>query len=194
MKQKKQLVVLVVLLAILAVVGYFYFDSDKPVVTADAGNVIQNNHLLAVDNLNIHTSAVERARKTDYKSSGRNIFSRDLPPHQPSPEEIRKAKELQAQQAQQAQQIQQAQQVQKVSPLPVKFFGYGTVPNGTVRLAFFNDGDDVYIVKEGELLMNRFRILKINNSNLDYEEVSSGLRGSANLEEQGGPGGGSPSQ
>jgi len=74
-----------------------------------------------------------------------------------------------------------------VSKLPVKFFGYGTVPNGTARVAFFNDGDDVYIVKEGELLMNRFRILKIGNTNLDYEEVSSGLRGTAILEDQGGP-------
>jgi len=35
--------------------------------------------------------------------------------------------------------------------------------------------------------LNRFRILRIGNSNLEYEEVSTGLRGTANLEEQGGP-------
>ena len=43
------------------------------------------------------------------------------------------------------------------------------------------------MVKEGELLLNRFRILRIGNANLEYEEVSSGLRGTANLEEQGTP-------
>ncbi len=76
----------------------------------------------------------------------------------------------------------------KVSPLPVKYFGYGTIPNGTARVAFFSDSDnEVIVVKEGELLMNRFRILKIGNANLDYEEVSSGLRGTAILEEQAGP-------
>jgi hypothetical protein len=74
-----------------------------------------------------------------------------------------------------------------VAPLPVKFFGYGTVPNGSGRRAFFTDGEDIYIVAEGELLLNRFRILKIGNANLEYEEVSSGLRGTANLEEQGAP-------
>lgn len=184
MKQKRQLAVLVVLLLILGVVAYFYFDSDKPVVTADAGSSAQGPPLISVDNLSLHKDGVEKARKTEYKSSGRNIFSRDLPIPQPTKAEIEKANQQRAQIAQQ-----QAQQPQekRVTPLPVKFFGYGTVPNGTARLAFFSDGDDVYIVKEGDLLMNRFRILKIGNTNLDYEEVSSGLRGTAPLEDQGGP-------
>jgi hypothetical protein len=69
----------------------------------------------------------------------------------------------------------------------VKFYGFGTVPNGTVRLAFFTNGEDIYVVAEGELLLNRFRILRIGNTNLEYEEVSTGLRGTANLEEQGAP-------
>jgi len=184
MKQKKQLVVLAVLLVVLAVVAYFYFESDKqPVVTADAGNVVQNNHLLAVDNLSLHNDGPGRARKTEYKSSGRNIFSRELPPP-PAPPQPRVPKPGDRDYHEP---IVPPPPPPKVSPLPVKFFGYGTVPNGTARLAFFNDGDDVYIVKEGELLMNRFRIIKINNANLDYEEVSSGLRGTALLEEQGGP-------
>jgi len=181
MKQKKQLTVLAVLLAILVVVAYFYFDSDKPVVTADAGNVIQNNHLLAVDNLSIHTGAVDKARKTEYKSSGRNIFSRELPPPPVLPHPVPKPGDP-------GNPIVPVKPPEpQVSPLPVKFFGYGTVPNGTARLAFFDGGEDVYIVKEGELLMNRFRILKIGNTSLDYEEVSSGLRGTAVLEDQGGP-------
>ena len=181
MKQKKQVAILAVLLLILVVVGYFYFDSDKPVVTADAGSV-QNYKLLPVDNLSLHNDGVARARKTDYKSSGRNIFSREVPPPPPSKEEIRRLNDQRNVIAPPPPPV-----IPQVSKLPVKFFGYGTVPNGTARVAFFNDGDDVYIVKEGELLMNRFRILKIGNTNLDYEEVSSGLRGTAILEDQGGP-------
>ena len=69
----------------------------------------------------------------------------------------------------------------------MKFFGYGTVPNGTARVAFFSDGEEVYVVREGELLLKRFRILRIGNANLEYEELSSGLRGTANLEEQAAP-------
>ncbi len=178
MKQKKELAVLVVALLILGAVGYFYFDRDKPVVTADVAAVAQNYQLLSVDNPQLHTDKEKRARETEYKIGGRNIFSRELPPppkpKQPPPDP----------------KIQIAPPVQvtpTVSPLPVKFFGYGTVPNGTSRRAFFTDGEDIYIVGEGELLLNRFRILKIGNANLEYEEVSSGLRGTANLEEQGAP-------
>lgn len=185
MKQKKQIAVLAVLLLILVVVGYFYFDNGKPVVTADASSVAQNYKLLPVENLSLHTGPVDRARKTEYKSSGRNIFSREVPAPQPTKKEIDDAKKKQADDARRIAEL--PPPPPQVSKLPVKFFGYGTIPNGTVRVAFFNDGDDVYIVKEGELLMNRFRILKIGNSNLEYEEISSGLRGTAPLEEQAGP-------
>jgi hypothetical protein len=186
MKQKKQIVVLAVLLLILVVVGYFYFDSDKPVVTADAGSGAQKYTLLPVDNLSLRTGPVEKARKTDYKSSGRNIFSPVVPPPVPTKAEIDQAKKKREEDLRQ--QTLLPPPPPQVSKLPVKFFGYGTVPNGTARLAFFSDTDnEVIIVKEGELLMNRFRIIKINNANLDYEEVSSGLRGSAPLEDQGGP-------
>jgi hypothetical protein len=60
----------------------------------------------------------------------------------------------------------------------VKFFGYGTIPNGTARRAFLSDGDEIYIVGEGDVLLGRFRIVKINNANLEFEETSTGRRAS----------------
>jgi hypothetical protein len=74
-----------------------------------------------------------------------------------------------------------------VAPLPAKFFGYGTIPNGTIRVAFLYDGEQPYVVAEGEVLKKNFRILKIGNASLEYEEISTGLRGTANLDEQAGP-------
>ena len=50
MKHKKQLAVLVILLLILGAVWFFYFDHDRPVVTADASSVVQNYKPLGVDN------------------------------------------------------------------------------------------------------------------------------------------------
>jgi hypothetical protein len=177
MKQKRQLAVLVVLLLIAGVIWLFYFDRDKPIVTA--GAPAQNPPLLSVENPILHNDGVDRARKTEYKSGGRNIFSRELPrpqqpPRIPKPNDGDKP-------------VPQIPVTPTVSPLPVKFFGYGTIPNGTARVAFFSDGEEVYIVQEGQLLLRRFRILRIGNANLEYEEVSSGLRGTANLEEQAAP-------
>ncbi len=178
MNQKQQLAALAVLLLILGAVGYLYFDRDKPVVTADAGSAVQKYQLLSVENPSLHIPGVEKARKTEYKSGGRNIFSRELPPPlQPKPP-VSDPK---------TPKVPPTPVTPTVSPLPVKFFGYGTVPNGTARRAFFTDGEDVYIVAEGEVLLKRFRILKIGNANLEYEELSSGLRGTVNLEDQGAP-------
>jgi len=71
-----------------------------------------------------------------------------------------------------------------VIPPNLKFFGYGTVPNGTSRRAFFSDGDEVYIIAEGETLLGKYRIIKINNNNLEFEEVSSGRRNTTPLVEE----------
>jgi hypothetical protein len=181
MKQKKQLAVLALLLLTAGAVWFFYFDRDRTVVTADVSTAVHKYKLLSVENPQLHTDGVERARKTEYKSSGRNIFSRELPPPPPPGHSDKPKPEPYG---------------PKWEPpppppppptLPVKFFGYGTVPNGTVRLAFFTDGQETYVVAEGELLMNRFRILRIGNANLEFEEVSTGLRGTAPLEEQAAP-------
>ena len=181
MKQKKQLAVLAVLLVILAGVSYYYFHSDSPAVTNEPGSSVKTQ-VITVNNPQLHKAGVDLVRRAEYKSSGRNIFSRELPP--PPPPKTPPAPVVPK--PGDPNYVPPTPVIPKVPPLPVKFFGYGTVPNGTARLAFFSDGDDVYIVKEGELLMNRFRILKINNTNLDYEEVSSGLRGITPLEDQGG--------
>jgi hypothetical protein len=70
-------------------------------------------------------------------------------------------------------------------PPNVKFFGYGSIPNGTARRAFLTDGDEVYIVSEGDILLGRFRIVKIGNATIEFEETSSGRQGRAALEDAG---------
>ena len=178
MKQKKQLVVLGVLLLTAGVIWFFYFDRGRPIVTADGGSASQNPPLLSVENPQLHTDRLKRARETEYKSTGRNIFSATPPPPPPPPVTTT---------------TEQSSGPPPPPPppppptLPLKFFGYGTVPFGSARRAFFTDGEEVYVVAEGELLLNRFRILKVGNANLEFEEVSSGRRGTAILEEQGAP-------
>jgi hypothetical protein len=181
MKQKKQLVALAVLLLVAGFVWFLYLDHGRPGLTADAGSLPQAPKLLSVENPQLHTEAVGRARKTEYKSGGRNIFSRELPP--PPPPKNPFPKPVDPNIPKEPPPV----VIPTVPPLPVKFYGFGTVPNGTVRLAFFTNGEDIYVVAEGELLLNRFRILRIGNTNLEYEEVSTGLRGTAILEEQGAP-------
>jgi len=179
MKQQKELVVLVVLLVIAGNIWYWFFFRQKTSAPAGAVAVTRNyNRLLSVENPAPHTDRREAARRAVYKSNGRNPFSSIAPPP-PSkdPGKVVVTRER------------MGPQLEPPPPPPeippnMHFFGYGTVPNGTSRRAFFTDGEDVFIVSEGEVFLNRFRILKVNNASLDFEEVSSGRHGTKALEEQ----------
>ena len=187
MKQKRQLAGLIALLIIAAGVWAWYLRRDQLGAPTETVSAAPNYRLLAVENPQIRFEEIERARKTEYKSTGRNIFSAVALPapvsrsgsadpakivvntpcgvYGPCPEPPPPPLTL---------------------PANMKFFGYGTGPNGASRRAFFHDtnGDDVYIVNEGQIFLNRFRILKIGNASLEFEEISSGRKGTAPLEEQ----------
>jgi hypothetical protein len=174
MKQKRELMIFAVLIVVAVIVWYFQrLQPGGPAVTLAPG---EKYHLLAVDNPGLHWPEVKAAQKTEYQSTGRNIFSMVVtpppaPPPPPTPEPASINTEL----------------IPPPPPplaLPVKFFGFGTVPNGATRRAFLTDGEEVYIVGEGEVLLNRFRILKISNASIEFEEISSGRRNTAPLEEQ----------
>jgi hypothetical protein len=185
MKQKRQLALLIALLIVGAAVWWSYFRRGQQAVPTEVAAAVQNVPLLAVENPQIHWDSLDRARHAEYKSTGRNIFSAvslpaavahsgaadppkivantpcgvfgPCPPPPPPPLTL---------------------------PPNIKFFGYGTSANGKSRRAFFTDGEEPYIVNEGQLLLNRYRILKIGNASVEFEEVSSGRRGTAPLEEQ----------
>jgi len=186
MKQQKQIIALVVL--ILIAVGIWGWSWYEPKSGSTSGNstFLQSYRPLNFPNPTIRWDEVERRRKAEYKSSGVNPFSHEVPP---SPADIKKTQEDQVRLAQQAadraqqQQVSQSQTVEL--PATMKFFGYGNVPNNTARRAFLEDGDEVYIVNEGDTLMGRYKILKINNASLEFEEVGSGRRGQKMLEDQG---------
>jgi hypothetical protein len=182
MKQKKQIIVLVVLFAI--AVGVWISQSWTPGrgTGANAAVFLQSYQPMTVANPEIRWWEIEKRRKSEYKASGGNPFSMVVPP---SPEDLKKA-------AAAAPKIADARANEPPPPPPppqlppnMKFFGYGTVPNGTPRRAFLSDGDEVYIVSEGDTLMGRYRILKISNASLEFEEVGSGRRGQKMLEDQG---------
>lgn len=174
MKQKNQIAVLGGLIAVALVV--WYFNTSKPPVVAGTSTAFQNYQLLAVENPELHREKMEAVQKTEYKSLGRNPFSEIAPP----PVDEHKSDQV----------VKTRQPYGPVQPPPppppalpgsMKFFGYGTVPNGTSRRAFLADGDEVYIVAEGDTLLGRYRIVKINNANLEFEEVSTGRRATVAL-------------
>jgi hypothetical protein len=177
MKQKKQIAVLIGLLLVLLIVAWYYVVS-APVVDRSAVSLARTYEPLGVESPVPHFWEIERARKTEYSKTVRNIFNPNSPPPPPDPKNVAASHPF----------VPQGPPVPPVPvapTLPVTFFGYGTVPNGTSRRAFLTNKEDIYIVAEGDTLLGRFRILKINNASLEFEEISTGLKNTAplNLEE-----------
>jgi hypothetical protein len=177
MTQKNQMMLLAALVLIMAVVWYIN-RTTSPAATGSVAAFQNNYQLLAVENPQLHRDKMEAAEKTEYHSLGRNPFSEIAP----APEQ-QKAKIVAA----------AHQNYGPVPPPPpeppklppnMKFFGYGTIPNGTLRRAFLSDGDEVYIVGEGDTLLGRFRIVKINNANLEFEELATGLHNTVTMQEE----------
>jgi hypothetical protein len=172
MKQKNQLALLGGLIVFMAVV--WYLNRSKPEVVAGNATAFQNYQLLAVENPQLHREKMEAAQETEYHSLGRNPFSEIAPP--PPETQVKRT----------AVHVPQGPMPPPPPPPPalpgnMKFFGYGTVPNGTSRRAFLSDGDDVYIVAEGDTLLGRFRIVRVTNANLEFEEISTGRRATVAL-------------
>ncbi len=173
MKEKNQIIALVALFVVAAMV--WFWNTRQSPTSLGTGSIAAAYTPMTVENPAIQTWKIEKVQKTEYKSGGRNPFSAVAPPP-PQPK------------------VPQPGDKDFVAPtpppppppeLPAKFYGYGTVPNGTARRAFLTDGDEVYIVAEGDTFLSRYRILKIGNATIEFEEVSSGRQGKANLEDAG---------
>ena len=166
---------LVLLLFVAA--GIWYWSTRGPSAAANPSfNTGATYRPLAVDNPELQRDKLKKSRDTEYKGTGRDLFSMLAPP----PPEPEKKEEV----AQPVGPVVPATPPPPALPANLKFFGYGTIPNGTARRAFLSDGDQVIIVGEGETLLGRFRVVKIGNANLDFEEIPSGRRGTAALSDE----------
>jgi hypothetical protein len=135
-------------------------------------------HPMSVENPRIHWDRLTESQETEYTTTGRDLFNWQLPPPPPPPPPVH---------------IPGPGDEDYVAPppppppppvLPLKFFGIGTDAKGSSRRAFLTNGNEVFIVAEGETVLGHFRIIKINNVNLEFEEIGSGRRSSKQIEDQ----------
>ena len=177
-KEKTKIEVAVLAVLVVSAAALWYFGSRPASGTRRASSVAANYRPMRVDNPQIHWDRLEEAQSTAYKPSPRDIFNRDLPLPPPPPVHIPQPGD--------ADFVKPAPPPPPPPPkLPLKYFGEGTVDSGSDRRAFLSDGDTVYIVGEGETVLGRYRIVKISRMSIEFEEIGSGRRGTARLEDQG---------
>jgi hypothetical protein len=134
---------------------------------------------LNVENPALRLDLLDQLKKLQYQGTHRNIFTATAPPPEITP-------------AQKAAAAAAAKPPEPTGPPPVPpltvpatFFGYVTDAHTGTRRAFFVEGDDVYVVAVGDVLLGRFRLLQIGNSTAELEETASGRRTTLTMEEPG---------
>ena len=120
---------------------------------------------------------LSKTQGTEYKSAGRNIFVMGAIP-------VEAAKQGPAKKVFVVYNQPQPPAPPPPAQLPMVFFGYGMLPAGGARQAFLKEepGEAIYIVSEGDVVLNHIRILHIGNDRIDFEDTITGQRGSKNLE------------
>jgi len=167
MSKRTQTYVLGALLVVLAYVLYSFVFS-KGTGSGLQGVLASDTKFqpINVDEPHLRVDLLEKLKNEEYAGSHRNIFAFGPPPPPPlTPAEI-------------------AHRDHKTygpppppPPQPVvvgaTLFGFASMPQTGKRVAFFLDGDDVVVVSEGGVFLNRFRLTKIGNDSADVEEISS---------------------
>lgn len=66
-------------------------------------------------------------------------------------------------------------------PIPLRYFG--SVSGTAAKTAFFLDGDDILVAKEGETVKRRYRVVRINASSVLLEDTESKRQQSIPMEQ-----------
>jgi hypothetical protein len=163
------------LVAILSLLAYQIYGYTRPagavvVATAAGPGFVP----LAVENPALRMDLLDQLKKFEYEGPRRNIFSTGpvvpvAPPPQPVAPPI------------------------SVGPValpgppplvvPATFFGRVTDKSSGASRAFFSQGDEVYVLGLGEVLLSRFRLVQIGETTAELEELNSGRRTTVTMEQ-----------
>ncbi len=170
--RQKQIMLLAGLVAVFFYV--IYRSNRSPEIAPVVSSADEKFRPIAVENPALKLELLERLKKLQYEGSHRNIFSTVAAPPVSTPPPVSVA----------------PAQVGPAGPsgpaplvIPATFYGFVTDSRTGMRRAFFMEGENVYIMAIGEVLLGRFRLVQIGNSSVELEEISTGRRATLTMEE-----------
>jgi hypothetical protein len=155
---------------------YIIYVSNRPSEIAQVvSSADEKFRPIAVENPALKLELLERLKKLQYQGSHRNIFSSVAPPPESAvPPPVIAPPPITAPGGPSG-----------PAPLvvPATFYGFVTDAQTGMRRAFFTEGENVYIIAVGEMLLGRYRLIQIGNSSVELEETSTGRRATLTMEE-----------
>jgi hypothetical protein len=155
---------------------YIIYVSNRPSEIAQVvSSADEKFRPIAVENPALKLELLERLKKLQYQGSHRNIFSSVAPPPVsavPAPGIAPPPITLPTGPSGPAPLV-----------VPATFYGFVTDAQTGMRRAFFMEGENVYIIAVGEMLLGHYRLVQIGNSSVELEETSTGRRATLTMEE-----------
>jgi hypothetical protein len=110
---------------------------------------------------------LQLAENTEYAGTGRNIFQDQAEPIIPTPvkgpfKTPPKTPEPQG-----------PPPIPPPPPINLRYFGFANNSGSPVRKAFLSNGDDVFVAAEGDIVNRRYKILHINPTSIEIQDVLS---------------------
>ena len=68
-------------------------------------------------------------------------------------------------------------------PAPLRFYGFAEPSHGGKRQVFLTDGEEVYVAAEGDVVLRRYRVLRVGSQSIELEELSGKQRWVVPLEQ-----------
>jgi hypothetical protein len=176
MSRRNQIALLTGLALLFVYVLYRNFQT--PAIAPTISRADESFAPIKVDNPALRLDLLDHMKTLEYQGSHRNIFSAAPPP--PPPAAVRAPVPV----------LPAAPAPPPGPPplvVPATFYGYVTDAQTGTRRAFFSQGEDVFVVGVGDILLGRFRLIQIGNNAVELEETSTGRRVTQVMEEQGAP-------
>jgi hypothetical protein len=55
----------------------------------------------------------------------------------------------------------------------VRFYGFAENRGSNARRVFLTDGEEIFVVVEGDVFLRRYRLARIGNQNVEVQDLSS---------------------
>lgn len=68
-------------------------------------------------------------------------------------------------------------------PAPVRFFGFAESSRGGQRQVFLTDGEEIYVAAQGDVVLQRYRVVRVGSESIEVEDLSGSHRWVVPLEQ-----------
>jgi ribosome-associated protein YbcJ (S4-like RNA binding protein) len=116
----------------------------------------------------LHLELLAESEDMEYKGNGRNLFDLGAPDPVPVAEAPATKQQVAV--------VRPEPPPPPPPPPPINLKFYGFTSSGGVKKVFLSQGDDVFVASEGDIVQRRYKIMKINNNNVEVLDVLSNNR------------------